>query len=72
MEQVQALNAQLPARIRPLVPVAIAMALAVFLVIPGPLLRAFALGMVCGPILLAGVAVGDSSKAVSLGLGQHN
>lgn len=61
MEYMQALNAMLPAKMRPVVPVGIAMALALFLVIPGPLLRAFVLGMLCGPLLLAGVAVGVSS-----------
>ena len=55
--QLGALHAKMPASVRPLLPVAIAAALGVLLLLPSAVLRAFLLGLLVGPALLAGAAV---------------
>lgn len=64
MAQLRALYALVPADVRPLLPVATAMVLGVLLLLPSAVLRAFLLGMLAGPLLLAGTAVRLNLHAV--------
>jgi hypothetical protein len=57
MAQLRALYGLVPADVRPLIPVVAATALGVLLLLPSAVLRAFLLGMLAGPVLLAGIAV---------------
>ena len=57
MAQLSALYALVPADVRPLLPVAGATVLGLLLLLPSAVLRAFLLGMLAGPALLAGTAV---------------